>query len=241
MKEINLEKESKLNKANEKINGVDGKRAEIESIKIDENLVVHSKINAFKNNTISIDDGINLVSSVQDFLTQAKFKLTDNEIDVDDLFGELFSKENTSFIYNENEIGDNNRSEATILLVINDFSVFTRTENFKIFSKPCTIKNFEWSLLVKISRECKKQHRLGVYLQCNSLDGLNRFSVNVNAQFTLLDSKIQNNNLTKSEILYFDKEKYQGIQSFIEFDDLSDLNNYYNRENDSITHKVAIN
>ncbi|RNA03360.1 ubiquitin carboxyl-terminal hydrolase 7 isoform X2 [Brachionus plicatilis] len=244
LKEINLEKESKLNKVDEKISSVDSKKAEIESIKIDENLDVYSKINAFKNNQNSIDDGINLVSNIQEYLTQSKFKLTDsnNEIDVEDLFGELYLRENTSFIYNEDEIGDDNRSEATVQLVIKDFSKFTKKKN----SKRCRVKNFEWSMLIKISNDCEEEEekekgkRIGFYLQCNSMDGLSRFSTNVNAQFTLLDSKNQNNDLTKCGNFYFDKEKYQGFDSFFEFENLEDLSSYFNREDDSITIKLTI-
>ena len=242
LENINLEKKSKLKNIDVKIKEIDSKKEEIDSLNIDSNLDVYSKINALKSNRNSIDDGINLVSNIQNYLTQAKFKLTDNnlEIDVEDLFGDLYLKEETTFIYNEDEIGDDNRSEATIQLVINDFSKFSYTKYLKFFSKRCKVKNFEWSILIKVDNYDNESNNLGFYLQCNLLDGLSRFPANVNAQFILVDSKNQNYNLTKSENYYFDKEKYQGFDTFIVFSDLSDLKNFYNREDDSIILKVVI-
>lgn len=245
VEEIDSEKEERLNNADEKIREVDSKQAEIDSIKINKNLNVHSKIDVFKKGQISIENGINLVTKIEDYLTEAKFKLTNSNTDIDfeDLFGILYLKENTAFIYNEDEIGDENRTEATIELVINDFSKLEiKDKSFEFFSKPCIVKNFEWSIFVKLIYDDEKLncYVIQFYLQCKSKEGLSNFPVKINAQFILVDSKYQNNNLIKTENFSYHKENYQGIDCFMKFNDLSDLNNYYNSENDSITFNLKI-
>ncbi|RNA21528.1 nuclear pore complex Nup98-Nup96 isoform X2 [Brachionus plicatilis] len=243
LEKVEFEKDTKESQVNEKIKYLDLTKKAIDSMKIDKSLDVYSRINILKNNNISIDNGIDLVSKFEDYLTESKFKLTDGSKDIDlaNLFGELYSREKTSNIFDIDEICEKNRTEATVQLVINDISKFENSKNLNFYSKRCRVGIFEWSIYIKFICTDNREKKLGFYLQCNSIEGLSKFPVDVHAQFTLVDRIDPNNNLTESKNYTFTYQTTQGFDCFIKFYKFSDLiNSYYNNKEDSMTFKAYI-
>ncbi|RNA22329.1 hypothetical protein BpHYR1_014755 [Brachionus plicatilis] len=83
------------------------------------------------------ESGISLLQNILDDLNKPKFKLTDgcDDIDIKNICGEFFLREKTKIIFDNLEIDDDSRTEATIQFTINNFSLLKDKKNFILYSK----------------------------------------------------------------------------------------------------------
>ncbi|RNA19468.1 Ubiquitin carboxyl-terminal hydrolase 7 [Brachionus plicatilis] len=243
LKKVDKEKESNLKEFNEKIKDLDHTTKQIESLKIDDILCVHTKLNLYNNSKKILGNGMTLAIKMKDLLSQTKIGLTDGieDIEIKSLFGELYLKEETNFIFNQNEIDDDSRAEATIQLVINDFSKLKNGKNASINSKHCTIRNFQWSINLKLNDDVNKKSCFGFFLYCYNIDKSHKFPVDADFKLSLLDRFDTKKDLTRSIKYLYDRETGYGYPSFVEVDKILDQKNgYYDAKNDSITLKATI-
>ncbi|RNA39261.1 hypothetical protein BpHYR1_025645 [Brachionus plicatilis] len=142
LKKIDMERDLKLKDLAEKNQQIE--TLDLVNLNHDKNLDIDSKLVFYKKSKIEIDKGINLVKNIIGDLKEPKFKLTDSSdnIGVTKLFGELYLKEETFIYFNKEEIDDDSRSEATIKLIINNFSLLKDKKNFRVYSKKCIIRKF---------------------------------------------------------------------------------------------------
>lgn len=241
LKKIDTEKDLKLKEFNEKKKEVDSQIKEIDSIQIEDNLDLFSKLESFKNSKKILNNFINLVSSIKDNLNQSKYGLTESieDIDVSKLFGELYLKEETSFIFNEDDIDELSRSEATIQLKINDFSKLKNQSKFYFYSKPCVIRNFKWWIKVKFNEEFYGEKSLGFYLECDSVDNKSHFPIFASIDYSLSSELNPKSNLTKYLKYLYETNMGIGFSNFFDIKKTLDANNFFSRKlNDSIILKV---
>ncbi|RNA43947.1 hypothetical protein BpHYR1_014627 [Brachionus plicatilis] len=72
----------------------------------------------------------------------------------------------------DNEIDDDSRTKATIQFTINNFSLLKDRKNFRICSKKCFLRNFEWFFDIELNEE---NGWMEFYLYCNSKAESNKF------------------------------------------------------------------
>ncbi|RNA39254.1 ubiquitin carboxyl-terminal hydrolase 7 isoform X1 [Brachionus plicatilis] len=149
LEKIDMEKDLKLKEFEERIKNTN----ELDFIKLDVdlNLDTESKIDLYQKNRKNIDNGISLVQNILDDFQEPNFKLiVDDDIDIEKLFGELVSKDETIIILNEDEIDDDSRAEATIQLTINNFSLL-KDKNVDLYSKDCIVRNIKWCIAIDLN------------------------------------------------------------------------------------------
>lgn len=242
LKKVQMEKDLKLKEFNKRNDDLDSQKREIDSIKIDDNLDLNSKLDSFIKSKNKMDDFIEVVSSIKKDLNESKYGLTDSieDTDIGKLFGELYLKEETSFKYNRDEIDELSRSEATIQLKINDFSKLKNQSNFYFYSKPCVVRNFKWSIKVKVNEEFFGQKALGFYLECNSVNNKGQFPIYASIDYSLSSELNPKLNLTKSLNYLFETNMGYGFTNFFNIQQILDSNSsFFRNMTDSIILRVA--
>lgn len=226
--QIEEEKDQKFEEIMVKINQIEFIQEEIDNLEIENNL----KLDLYKEFNSEYDIGINFIKNIVDDLTQVNFELEPIGIceNVTTSFGELYLKEKTIILLDKEDIDDDCRSQATIQLVINDFSKLKDKENFEVDSENCMIRNLKWSSSVRFKN---KKLQMGI-----SVLGLTEKTQTVYAtiSFTIVHQVYQKKNYTKSFCYTFNLTKIAyGLEEFIELDKIMDpQNNFYNIKEDCI-------
>ncbi|RNA43952.1 ubiquitin carboxyl-terminal hydrolase 7 isoform X3 [Brachionus plicatilis] len=183
LKKIDIERNLKLKELDEKIQKT--KKLDLVDLNVDlKNLNISSKVSFYKRIKKKIDNGITLVTSIIDGLKEPKFKLTDRIDNIPELFGQLYLRENSKIILNNEEIDDDSRAEAAIQLTINNFSLLKDKKNFILYSEDCIVRNFKWYISIELNEE---DGWMGFYVFCNSTAKSNKFPVNSDVELSLLN------------------------------------------------------
>ncbi|RNA14834.1 ubiquitin carboxyl-terminal hydrolase 7 isoform X1 [Brachionus plicatilis] len=240
LEKIDAERDLKLKELEKKIQKAQS--FDKASFKIDENLDIHSKLEFYRKSKIEIDNGISLVQNIIDDFKEPTFKLTDgcDEIDTKKIFGEFYLRENTKIIFDNLEIDDDNRTEATFQFIINNFSRLKDRKNFILYSKKCIVRNLEWYIQIRLN---EKDGEMAFYLCCNSMKESNNFLVNVTTELTLLNKSDSKKNFSlKYEQLFTQTDLSWGYSKFTTMKKIMNpANGFHDAIDDSITLKVVLN
>ncbi|RNA43948.1 ubiquitin carboxyl-terminal hydrolase 7 isoform X1 [Brachionus plicatilis] len=239
LEKIDMERDLKLKELKERIQQT--QTLDLVKFDADRNSDVYSKIDFFEKNNLKIDNGINLVENIINDLNEPKFELTNscNDIDLTKLFGELYTKEETCIILNKDEIDDESRTEATIQLTLNDFSLLKNKNNCELYSKDFIVHDYEWNILIRLNAD---DGWMEFFLVCDSIKNSIEFSVNATAEFTLLNKSDSKKDFSrKYEHLFTQKEPDWGFFKFTTMNEIMNpTKGYYDSNKDSITVKVLL-
>ncbi|RNA39260.1 ubiquitin carboxyl-terminal hydrolase 7 isoform X1 [Brachionus plicatilis] len=239
LKKIDMERDIKLKDVEEKIKQAEA--FDLNSLNVDTNLDVYSKLDFYEKNNIKIDIGIGLIKNILEDFKEPKLKLTDStdNINFSELFGELYSVEETSIILDKDEFDYDSRTEATIKLKINSFSQLKDKKNLRICSKKCIVQNFEWYIMIRLNEEDGK---MGFFLHCNSKGESNKFPVNTNVVLSLLNKSDSKKDLSrKYERLFTQIKQSWGYPDFTTINEIMNPTKaYYDANEDLVTLKATV-
>ncbi|RNA22328.1 ubiquitin carboxyl-terminal hydrolase 7 [Brachionus plicatilis] len=237
LKKIDTERDLKLKELEERIQKIT--KLDLAILDVDKNLDVHSQLDFHKNNKLKIRNAIKSVQNILDDFKEPKFKLVNRNVDIDfkKSFGELYPVEETIIILSEDEFNDESRAEATIQLIINNLSQLKYRNNFRIRSKKCFVRNFEWHIWIEINEE---NGETGFYLARSSMEESNEFSVNVTAVLSLVNKSDPNQSLNKTLTHVFTKNDSWGYLLATMDEIMNPASGYYDANDDSITLKAVI-
>ncbi|RNA43945.1 ubiquitin carboxyl-terminal hydrolase 7 isoform X1 [Brachionus plicatilis] len=239
LEKIDMERDLRLKEFDERIQKAD--KLNTATCDVAKNLDIHFQFDLHKFNKRKIINAISFVQNIKDDFQEPKFKLfnINDDIDIKKIFGELYSKEETIFILNEDEFDDESHFGATIKLKINNFSLFKDRKSYRIRSKNFTVQKLEWYISIELN---EKDGEMGFYLHCNSMEKSNEFSVNVTAELSLLNKSDSKKNFSlKFGHLFTQNDLSKGYSKFTSMDKITDpANGFYDANDDSITLKAVL-
>lgn len=228
---IENEKKQKLNEFQQEFEQTLLLEKDLINLKIDKIIEVNYKMDIIDDYCDKIDQGIQFLSTDNNLISNNWIFNEGNEnFQIENVFGNLEWQETSKKTIEK-------KSEADFSFIINNFSKFILKTNSEIKSDIFKVKDLEWEIFVEINEKT-----LGFYLTCESINESNDITVNVNAEYRVINFfDTIKDTVAKTENVFDKDSSSWGFHNFLTINEIMNENNgFYDLEKDCAILEIRI-